>query len=480
MKYLILFFILISLNLSAQDFFQRTYGGPGSEFGRGVVQTSDGGYACVGATNSYEDGSSNVYLIKVDELGNYMWGRNIGDMSTIEWGMDIVEDSEGNLIIAGYTNNTDGFHYQGLLIKVSDSGEILWQNTYGEADWDFFESLDIDEENSIYAVGNTFRENSQQGWILKVDENGNEIWDEIISDSDNIYLTGVSYCENEIIGFVGYEESVINESNAFISGAIDVNGNIEWRRTEAGWGNIKANDCKCYNDFIYSIGTIFSSEGSSFYLARQELELGNAILNTEYESSLNLIGESVGVTNSGNFILAGAGEFIFFEGLDAFIVQTDLNGIYISNDFNDTFGQPGDESFMDIFVTSDGGYVAIGSTNSFDNGDQVYLVKISSEGETDPTNEDFLDLPTSTEEGISQNSSIYPNPTQRFINIEATLPVSSVTLNDLNGKEILEYSQDYPLKNPEKLDLSGVKSGVYLLVIEYSNKTVSYHKIIKN
>jgi len=480
MKFILAILILVSTNLYAQDFFQRTYGGTGSEFGRGVVQTGDGGYACVGATNSYADGSSNVYLIKLDELGNYVWGRNIGGIGTIEWGMDIIEDSEGNLVIAGYTNNTENSDYDGLIIKLSGAGEIIWQKKFGSDDWDFFESLDLDSEDAIYAVGNSFRDGSQQGWIVKVNQNGDEIWEETLTGSGKIYLTGVSVCDDENISYVGYSENLISSSNSFLSGIISENSTLKWVRTEDEWGNIIVNDCECHNNVIYSIGTVFSEDASNFYLAKQEVEFGNSLLNSPLlDSPLSFYAESIDITPSGNLVLAGAGEFIFFEGLDAFIIKRNDDGNYISSDFNDTFGQPGYDYFYDVSVTTDGGYIAVGTTNSFENSEQLYLAKIASDGQVSSTNEDFLDLATPTRnKNPEQGISLYPNPTLNRTKIETSRKIESLLLSNSNG-QILWQKMNITT-NPESLDLSGFVSGIYILRIESSDGSVSHHKVIKS
>lgn len=478
MKILIgLIFTLITLNASTQEFFQRTYGGPGSEFGRGVVQTEDGGYACVGATNSYGDGSSNVYLLKVDDLGNYLWGRNMGEMGRIEWGMDLVEDSNGNLIIAGYTNNTQGSHYDGLLIKLSSEGELIWQKTFGSGDWDFFESLDVDSENSVYVVGNTFRDNAQKGWIIKVDESGNEVWEETLPGSGSVFLTGVSNCGERTL-FNGYSENILTAFKTFLSGAINNSGSLSWATAQNDWGDIKTAGCVCHNNILFSIGTINNGEENSFYFSKQGAQFGNVIQNNIIESSLNFFGESIDIATDGNIVIAGAGEFIFFEGLDAYIVKRDANSGYISNNFNDTFGQPGYETFFGVCASQDGGYAAVGTTNSFGNGEQLYLVKIAPDGEVDPTNEDFLDLATPTnQENQDARISLYPNPAQDLVNIRSNFQILSYSLSTLDGSVIIKKNQ--LRKNPEKIDLTGFNQGIYFLKVFYADRSSSTHKLIK-
>src|SRR5690554_2813553 len=122
---------IISLLIMAQSaysqvIFRRSYGGEGNEYGRAVIECSTGGYLVVGSTNSYFNPSTDVYLLRVDENGDYIWGRNIGEANKIDWGIDLVEDSEGNFFIAGYTDDSPTGSYDGLLIKTDSEGQVIW------------------------------------------------------------------------------------------------------------------------------------------------------------------------------------------------------------------------------------------------------------------------------------------------------------------------------------------------------------------
>jgi hypothetical protein len=47
----------------------QTYGGEGSESANSLIVTSDGGYALAGYISAFGGGESDVWLIKVDEMG---------------------------------------------------------------------------------------------------------------------------------------------------------------------------------------------------------------------------------------------------------------------------------------------------------------------------------------------------------------------------------------------------------------------------
>ncbi|MDP8205742.1 MAG: hypothetical protein P9L92_03680 [Candidatus Electryonea clarkiae] len=61
---------LKKIDSEGNDLWCRTFGGDRFDEGRDVIQTVDGGYLIVGATESYGSGSYDCYIIKTDEFGN--------------------------------------------------------------------------------------------------------------------------------------------------------------------------------------------------------------------------------------------------------------------------------------------------------------------------------------------------------------------------------------------------------------------------
>jgi alpha-tubulin suppressor-like RCC1 family protein len=72
--------------------------------------------------------------------------------------------------------------------------------------------------------------------------------------------------------------------------------------------------------------------------------------------------------------------------------------------------------------------------------------------------------------------SIYPNPCKDFLNIELNneLEINNITISDISGKIILMVNDVC-----EKIDVSSLKTGVYVLKIN-SNEKIIYKKIVKN
>jgi hypothetical protein len=88
---------------------QRAYGGPRYDAATKVLQTSDGGYAVLGYTDSSYleiNGDGEVWLIKLDGNGNMQWQRTYGRQSTSdiryeEKPFSIQQTNDGGYVVAG-------------------------------------------------------------------------------------------------------------------------------------------------------------------------------------------------------------------------------------------------------------------------------------------------------------------------------------------------------------------------------------------
>ena len=91
--------------------FGKNFGGAGSDYGRDIQITSDGGYIIAGQTDSYGAGSSDFYVIKTTSSGSESWSKTFGGTSS-EYGRTIAQSPDGRYFVAGATwgfnaSNTD-------------------------------------------------------------------------------------------------------------------------------------------------------------------------------------------------------------------------------------------------------------------------------------------------------------------------------------------------------------------------------------
>lgn len=98
-----------------------------------VVSTMDGGYAMIGASFSYGAALYDKYLIKMNALGAVEWTQTYGDFGQ-ELGYGIVQDSDGNYLIAGGSSSSGEGSYDISLVKADFNGYSCCSTTSGGSD----------------------------------------------------------------------------------------------------------------------------------------------------------------------------------------------------------------------------------------------------------------------------------------------------------------------------------------------------------
>jgi hypothetical protein len=113
---------LIKTDAEGREVWHKTFGGKFGDYGRSVQQTTDGGYIVAGNTWPLgRIGSSKVYIIKADHIGNKEWARTIGAGGS-EYGFSVCLTRDGSYIVAGKTVKIDKGEDNVYLIKTLADG----------------------------------------------------------------------------------------------------------------------------------------------------------------------------------------------------------------------------------------------------------------------------------------------------------------------------------------------------------------------
>jgi hypothetical protein len=228
---------LVELNTSGEILWQRCYGGSSAEesnseddFGSSIHETFDGGFLFTSTTRS-NDGdvlglhdayppikgtnnelvyASDIWVVKIDSLGEIVWqkclGSNVGDLS-----YEIIETADGGSLVSGrtFSMELDGIQYgndgdvsgaHGLsdhwMVKLNPIGEISWQRCLGGSDDEIVifaaQHSTIQSADGGYISGLMTKsyDGDVQGyhgqrdiWVVKLDNLGNLVWQKCLGGS---------------------------------------------------------------------------------------------------------------------------------------------------------------------------------------------------------------------------------------------------------------------------------------------------------
>jgi outer membrane protein assembly factor BamB/pimeloyl-ACP methyl ester carboxylesterase len=116
-------FWLVKTDSAGNMQWNKTYGGTGAENANCMVLTSEGGYAMTGSTTSFGAGNSDFWLVKVDAAGNLQWNMTYGGTGA-ETGYSVVQTSDGGYAVLGSTNSFGAGGSDFWLVKVDAYGVV--------------------------------------------------------------------------------------------------------------------------------------------------------------------------------------------------------------------------------------------------------------------------------------------------------------------------------------------------------------------
>jgi hypothetical protein len=205
---------------------RRYFGGSNNDRSYDVVQANDGGYVVTGFSESTDfditnnHGSYDYWVIKLNPQGDLLWEKSFGG-SEVDQSRAIVKTSDNSYIISGNSFSTDGDITSNLgssdfwLIKINDSGDLLWSKNYGGSDFDYATSIKKASNGYVvagYSQSSDIQSTSNYGdndfWVLKIDEQGSLLWQKNFGGSGfDLAFDAIETLDNHIM-VVGETESM--------------------------------------------------------------------------------------------------------------------------------------------------------------------------------------------------------------------------------------------------------------------------------
>lgn len=210
----------------------KTYGGAKPDFPYHMISSGDGNFLIVGYSQSYGGGDADVLLMKVDQTGTQIWQKTYGGFGN-DYGQDIIPTSDGNFVLIGWSNS-GASSIQVNLIKVDPSGNTIWNKMLGGSSDDFGHSVKQTSDGGYIILGHTMGSGNGDAYLVKADANGDYAWSQTFGgpgydEGSYIHVNG-----DNTFTFVMRDSSAVGQDIDIRVIKTDAAGSTIWSKSYGG------------------------------------------------------------------------------------------------------------------------------------------------------------------------------------------------------------------------------------------------------
>lgn len=229
-----------------------------------------------GVQNLTSNGNMDIFILKLDSLGAFLWAVSIGGQA-LDVGVAITVDDYGNSLTTGHFSDTIDFNpgsgvsnlfgkgfWDIFVLKLDASGNFVWAKSMGGSGYEFGYDITTDNLGNVYLTGNYegtvdfnpdagianfTSEGNEDIFVIKLDASGNYIWtnsnggtsldrgNSLLLDSiGNIYIVGSFEDTVDFDPGSGVNEITSNGLYDIFIQKLDNSGNLIWVKSIGGIG----------------------------------------------------------------------------------------------------------------------------------------------------------------------------------------------------------------------------------------------------
>ena len=422
----------------------RTYGGNQHDRARSIEQTNDGGYIIAGSTESFGAGGSDFWILKLTSTGVIEWQFTYGG-SNEECANSIKQTTDGGYIVAGYTRSFDAGYYNFWILKLTSTGVIEWQRVIGAYKNEITYSIQQTMDGGYIVGGYSDSFGIYAGldfWILKLNPNGDIDWQKNYEGGWDDRVISIQQTSDNGYIVAGSTDSFVYGNLNFWVIKLSSTGGTEWQKVYEASLNDKLSFVQQTSEGGYIIIGSTNSYGAGahdFWVIKLS-STGEIEWQRVFGGSNEECANSIKQTTDGGYIVAGSTRSFGNGFYDILILKLDSSGLI---EWERTYGGTSEEEAYSIKQTNDGGYIVAGYTSSFGAGFRDFLIlKLDQNGDIDP-----LCGLTGISNATVSDTSVSPQDTDASIeDTNATVRNTYVTPENTNATvEIICEAKEYSL-----------------------------------
>jgi uncharacterized delta-60 repeat protein len=329
---------------------QKSLGGSGHDEAYSIYQTKDGGFVVAGSSDSQDGdvsgnhGGKDFWVVKLTPHGEIEWQKSLGG-SGEDIARSVQQTDDGGYILAGESDSQDGDvsgnhgKWDGWVVKLKPNGELEWQKSFGDYDFDRANSIRQTSDGGFVFAGlvssRSKKHSKRDMWVVKLKSNGSLEWEKRLGGSESEEAQSIQ--ETSDGGYIVAGNSDSNDGDVSgIHGGMILKGFVLYPRDF--WV------VKLHADGAIAWQRILGGSEHDFGRAVQQTVDGGYIVTGYTKSEEGDISENRGRD-------------------DFWVVKLKTDGTL---DWQKSLGGSDTDRAYDIAQTKDGGYIVVGSSNSSD------------------------------------------------------------------------------------------------------------------
>jgi hypothetical protein len=320
--------LILKISASGELAWQKAYGNTGDNIAKSIARTNDGGYV-VTLTNSQKNLVSAV-ILKISNTGEKQWVRNYYGGAYYNILNAITQTSDMGYIATGTTNSNDAHHFRGFwVLKVSNTGEVEWSNTYEGRDEDQAYSIQQTIDGGYIVAGTTKSgAGGDDVWVLKLESDGAIQWQNTYGGVMDERAYSIKQTSEGGYVLAGYEESFIGGNGNIWILKLSAEGNVLWEKTYDGGGWDYARFILQTTDGGYIVAGYTNSE----LLPKRDAMVmrldgnGDPLWAKAYGGDQIDDIKSIKLTTAGDLVAVGYTSSYSKDGYDVWVLKTDRTG----------------------------------------------------------------------------------------------------------------------------------------------------------
>ena len=231
--------LLIKTDSVGDTVWTKVYGESNHDMPYTIDVTSDGGYILVANTSSF-GGDGNIWIIKLDYLGDSLWTKVYGATEYFEDCYSIIQTSDRNYVLTGIKTQlgTASEEKYAWVVKLNADGDTIWTRTYGEIGGESCGQCVIETNDGCYAIagwtgGHLIHPgNPYDFYLFKIYDDGNLLWERRFSANDWDMAYAVMQTSDDGYLIAGYTDNGSNVADIYVV-KVDAEGIVEWQNSES-------------------------------------------------------------------------------------------------------------------------------------------------------------------------------------------------------------------------------------------------------